>query len=63
MTRYQRLAGPSSLCLLVVLFYWKLVLTNQYTWMESPDVSSLVLPWLQFQAGEWHHLRFPLGKK
>ena len=60
MTPRQRLAGPSLLCLVVVLFYWKLVLTNQYTWMESPDLSSLVLPWLQFQAGEWHHFRFPL---
>ncbi len=57
---YERLLGPVVLFALVILFHWKLVLTNQYTWMESPDLSNLVLPWLQFQAGEWHHGRFPL---
>ena len=57
---YKRLAGPLLLFLLVVLFFWKLVLTNQYTWMESPDLSIQVLPWFQFQAGEWHHGHFPL---
>ena len=56
----ERLLGPAALFVLVVLFHWKLVLTNQYTWMESPDLSNLVLPWFQFQAGEWHHFRFPL---
>ena len=45
---------------IVVCFYWKLVLTNQYTWLEGPDLANLVLPWFQFQAGEWHHGRFPL---
>ena len=43
-----------------VLFHWKLVLTNQYTWLESGDIGSLILPWFQFQAGEWHQGRFPL---
>ncbi len=45
---------------LTVLLHWKLVLTNQYTWLEAPDLGSLVMPWFQFQAGEWHHYRFPL---
>ncbi len=45
---------------IVVLFHWKLTLTHQYTWLETPDMANLVLPWLQFQAGEWHHHRFPL---
>jgi hypothetical protein len=44
----------------VILFYWKLVLTNQYTWLEGSDAAYLDLPWLQFQAGEWHRGRFPL---
>jgi hypothetical protein len=48
------------LFLIVVLFYWKLVLTNQFTWLEGPDAANLDLPWLQFQAGEWHAGRFPL---
>ena len=59
-TAYQRLLGPGILFLIVVLFYWKLVLTNQYTWLEGPDAANLDLPWLQFQAGEWHKGRFPL---
>ncbi len=54
------LAGPVALFLLVVLFYWKLVLTDQYTWLESGDLASQVLPWFQFQAGEWHKGRFPM---
>ncbi len=36
------------------------MLTNQYTWLESPDAAYLNLPWLQFQAGEWHHFKFPM---
>lgn len=49
-----------ALALITVAFYWKLVLTNQYSWLESPDLAHQVLPWLQFQAGEWHKGRFPL---
>jgi hypothetical protein len=56
----NRLAGPGLLFVLSVLFHWKLVLTNQYTWLEAGDIGSLILPWFQFQAGEWHHWRFPL---
>lgn len=60
MASKSRFTGPLVLLALVVLFYWKLVLTNQYTWLENPDLANLVLPWLQFQAGEWHLHRFPL---
>jgi hypothetical protein len=56
----RRLAAPSLLSLIVILFYWKLVLSNQYTWLESPDLVNQVLPWFQFQAGEWHRWRIPL---
>lgn len=49
-----------ALFAIVVLFHWKLTLTRQYTWLENPDMANLVLPWLQFQAGEWHHHHFPL---
>src|SRR5258708_28202815 len=55
-----RLAMPGVLFAIVVLFNWKLVLTNQYTWLEGSDIATQVLPWFQFQAGEWHHGRFPL---
>src|SRR5271167_1429860 len=54
------LAAPLALFAIVVLFYWKLVLTDQYTWLEGSDIANLMLPWLQFQAGEWHLRRFPL---
>lgn len=46
--------------LIVVLFHWKLTLTNQYTWLQAPDNAYQVLPWFQFQAAEWHSGRFPL---
>jgi hypothetical protein len=58
--RHSRLAGPALLFLVCAGFFWKLVLTNQYTWMESPDTANQVLPWLQFQASEWHRGRIPL---
>jgi hypothetical protein len=54
------LGAPLALFGIVVLFYWKLVLTNQYTWLEAGDIVSQVLPWFQFQAGEWHKGRFPM---
>src|SRR5579871_1051131 len=57
---YRRWVGPGVLLLIVVLFYWKLVLTNQFTWLAAPDLSNQVLPWFQFEAGEWHGSRFPL---
>jgi hypothetical protein len=56
----KRLTAPAALFVISVLFHWKLVLTNQYTWLESPDMANLVLPWMQFQAGEWHEGRFPM---
>ncbi|HTB10413.1 MAG TPA: YfhO family protein [Bryobacteraceae bacterium] len=56
----RRLAGPGLLLVISILFHWKLVLTNQYTWLEAGDIGSLILPWFQFQAGEWHQWRFPL---
>ena len=55
-----RLAAPVLLFLLAVAFHWKLVLTNQYTWLAGEDITNQVLPWFQFQAGEWQQGRFPL---
>jgi hypothetical protein len=56
----RRALAPALLVLIVVVFFWKLTLTNQYTWLASPDLAQMVLPWFQFQTREWHHLRFPL---
>lgn len=56
----RRLATAWLLVALIVGFYWQLVLTGRVTWMDGPDTSRQVLPWLQFQAGEWHAGRVPL---
>ncbi len=57
----MRAALVAVLLLLITAgFYWKLVLTDQYTWLESPDLANQVLPWFQFQAGEWHKGTVPL---
>jgi hypothetical protein len=44
----------------VIGFYWKLVFTNEYTWLQAPDFASQLMPWYQFQVGEWHAGRIPL---
>ena len=50
--------------LLIVLvtagFYWKLTLTGQYVWFDTPDMCYLEIPRLQFMAREIHQGRFPL---
>lgn len=48
------------LALTVVLFFWRLVLTTQFTFLESPDLAYQVLPWYQVQASSWHDGEFPL---
>jgi hypothetical protein len=56
----KNLAGPVILLLITVGIFWKLTLTNQYTWLDEPDFVNQVLPWYQFEATEWHQGRFPL---
>lgn len=56
----SRLAAAIVLILLVCGFYWKLSLTNQFTWLHGSDTTAQVLPWLQFQAREWQSGRVPL---
>ena len=56
----SRLAAAVLLILLVCGFYWKLLLTNQFSWLTGGDITSQVLPWLQIQAREWHAGRVPL---
>ena len=58
--RLKTSGAVTALFVIGVLFHWKLVLTNQYTWLESPDLANLNLPWFQFEASEWHQGRFPL---
>jgi hypothetical protein len=60
LARLRFLSAPLILLLISMAFCWKLVLTNEYTWLEGPDLAFQVLPWYQFQAAEWHDGRFPL---
>ena len=53
-------AWPALLLVVCIGFFWKLLLTDQYTWLDHPDMANQVLPWYQFQAGEWHAGRVPL---
>jgi hypothetical protein len=58
--RWSFLIGPLLVVLITVGFWWKLVLTNQFTFLNSPDLARQVLPWYQFEASEWHAGRVPL---
>ncbi len=51
---------PGGLFLLVIVFYWKLTLTNEFVWFDHPDMCHLEIPRLQFQAREFHLGHFPL---
>ena len=48
------------LLLALVAFYWKITLTKQYSWANNPEGAYQLLPWFQFQAGQWRHGHFPL---
>jgi len=54
------LAGPALLLAITIGFYWKLVLSDQYTWLSGSDTANQVLPWFQFQAAEWQRGRLAL---
>jgi hypothetical protein len=56
----QRLLAPAILLAICVGFYWRLTLSGQYTWLDGNDLAYQVLPWYQFQAGEWSAGRPPL---
>ena len=54
MTNYRAvLSDALILFALVCGAFWKLTLSDQYTWANQSDMSDQVLPWLQFQAHEW----------
>ncbi|MBM3726445.1 MAG: YfhO family protein [Acidobacteria bacterium] len=55
-----RWLAPAAVVVLVTIFFWKILFTTEYTWLDSPDLAHQVFPWLQFQAAEWHQGRFPL---
>jgi hypothetical protein len=53
--------GPPALLFVIIIgFFWKLTLTSQFSWLESPDMANQVMPWQQVQAEAFHHGQFPL---
>lgn len=56
----SKLKVPLLLLLITIGFSWKLVLSNQYTWLDGSDNTFQVIPWLQEQARQWHGGHFPL---
>ena len=46
-----------AFCLIVA--FWKITLTRQYTFIERPDIGHQVLPWLQVQAAALHSGELP----
>ena len=50
--------GPGVALLLgavcLIIAFWKITLTGQYTFIERPDIGHQVLPWLQVQAAALH---------
>src|SRR5512133_2022664 len=44
----------------ITVAFWKIALTDQYTFIESPDIGHQVLPWLQVQAAAIHRGAAPL---
>jgi hypothetical protein len=57
---WRKAAAPFLLLLIFIGFFWKLLLTNQYSWLQSPDLAYQVLPWFQYQAAQFHQHVFPL---
>lgn len=52
--------GPPVLLVFIIIgFFWKITLTSQFTWLESPDMTNQVLPWQNVQALAFHRGQFP----
>ena len=49
-----------ALFLLTVAAFWKIALTDQYTWLDGADTAFQVAPWLQEQVRQWKTGHFPL---
>jgi hypothetical protein len=63
MERRKRSADAVALLVIaacITIAFWKIALTSQYTFIESPDIGHQVLPWLQVQAAALHRGAAPL---
>ncbi len=56
----KRLGVMAGLFALTACFYWRLVFTDQFSWLNAPDIANQVLPWWQYQVGEIQQGRLPL---
>jgi hypothetical protein len=56
----RHLRGPLLLLAIYIGFFWKLTLSGQYTWLDSPDMTYMIAPWVQMQTQAVHHAVFPL---
>lgn len=52
---FKRIAPVLLLLAGVVTVFWKIVITDQYTFLESPDLANQVMPWLQAQVYALRH--------
>jgi len=59
-SKAKALAGPVFLLVITALYFWKITLTDEFTWLESPDLAYQVLPWFQVEAAEWRQWHPPL---
>src|SRR5687767_683801 len=59
-TYANRLVGPILLIAITFALFWKLTLSNQFTWLTDGDIAYQVVPWFQAQAREWQSGSFPL---
>ena len=56
----SRLLFPVLLLFIIIGFYWKITLTNQYEWVWGPDLAQQVLPWFEEEARQLQHFQLPL---
>jgi hypothetical protein len=56
----RTLTFPLLLLLIIVAFYWKLVFTYQFDWMQGSDTGQQVLPWFEEEARQLQHGQSPL---
>ena len=59
--RLGPIAAPLVLLLIVCGAFWKITLVpEEYTWLDSPDLANIIMPWLQFESNELHRGHLPL---
>src|ERR1039458_4790192 len=60
LARWSSVAPPLLLLVICCGFYWRLIASGKYSWLESPDLVRMEAPRFQFQAVRWHSGAFPL---